>query len=57
MTKYAVISNDPDAFFFVRYSTRERALLAIGGNHKQWSIYVQEEITLEQKEKEQYEQL
>ena len=45
MTKYAVISKDPKAFFLGRYSTRERAVKAasVSGGLSAWSIYKTEE--------------
>jgi len=39
MTKYAVISNDPDAFFLGRYSTLELAQKAIGNKPDIWCLY------------------
>jgi len=39
MTKYAVISNDPDAFFLGRYATLEAAQKAIGNKPDIWCLY------------------
>ena len=39
MTKYAVISNDPKAFFLGRYQTLEAAQKAIGGRADIWCLY------------------
>lgn len=45
MTTYAIISNDPHAFFLGRYPTKQAAAQAAGNDFDKWVAYEQIEMS------------